>query len=215
MNIYYCDVRNINQTQFDALINKLPAALKSEVMSFKNDVDRKTRLLARVMLLNSLKQTGVEHFINLQKKSIYGKPFIEGWDFFNASHSGDYVVLAHDLKPLGVDIEGMKDIDVAELDYLLHADERNYIAQATNKTEAFYHIWVKKEAFLKATGQGLTTNLSKFNTANNSINFAGDNWYFYYLTIATTYQCYLCTPSIGLDCEILEFDERMLNNLLR
>ena len=215
IKVYFCDVTNVNKANFEALLGLLPSFLQSEVLAVRNDVDRKARLIARIMLLNSLQQTGEDYLLHSQKKNSHGKPFIEGWDFFNISHSGDYVVMAHGSTPLGIDIEKVKDIDVAAIDYLLHAEERNHIAQAVNKTEAFYDIWVKKESFLKATGQGLTGDFADFNTAAKSIQLASDNWYFHHLNIAPDYECYLCTPSVGVAYKILEFEQQMWSNLLR
>jgi 4'-phosphopantetheinyl transferase len=89
---------------------------------------------------------------------------------FNLSHSGDAALVAVASGfPVGVDLEGMRpDIDVnlvarsffsprecGELDGLPAADRR----------AAFYRCWVRKEAYLKGLGVGVTRGLQNFSVS--------------------------------------------------
>jgi 4'-phosphopantetheinyl transferase len=83
---------------------------------------------------------------------------------FNLSHSGDYVLIALGDAPLGVDIEAMREIDwraLAKMNF--HPSERAAI-KAQDEDDAaraaFFQFWAHKEAFLKATGIGLTDRLT-------------------------------------------------------
>ena len=83
---------------------------------------------------------------------------------FNLSHSGDFTLIAVAAQPVGVDIEAIKpDIDwraVAKTNF--HPDERAAIGQRSDVSarDAFFQVWTHKEAFLKATGIGLTDHLT-------------------------------------------------------
>lgn len=82
---------------------------------------------------------------------------------FNLSHSGDFALIAVGAQPLGVDIEAIRDIDwraLAEMNF--HPDERAILDQRSGAAarDAFFQIWAHKEAFLKATGIGLTDHLT-------------------------------------------------------
>jgi 4'-phosphopantetheinyl transferase len=82
---------------------------------------------------------------------------------FNLSHSGDFALIAVGSQPLGVDIEAIRDIDWRELAATsFHPGERAAIAQRSGAAarDAFFQIWTHKEAFLKATGIGLTDRLT-------------------------------------------------------
>jgi 4'-phosphopantetheinyl transferase len=88
---------------------------------------------------------------------------------FNLSHSGDFALIAVAAQPLGVDIEAIRpDIGWRELaEANFHPDERALLqaAQDVAAGEAFFQIWAHKEAFLKATGVGLTDHLTAIRVA--------------------------------------------------
>ena len=87
---------------------------------------------------------------------------------FNVSHSHDCVAVAVGPEALGVDIErvdGASDhAQLAEVCY--HPRERRYLdAQVpADRAEAFFDIWTRKEARLKATGQGFRADPAHFCT---------------------------------------------------
>jgi 4'-phosphopantetheinyl transferase len=91
----------------------------------------------------------------------HGKPFVAaGAIEFNLSHSGDWALLAvaRD-RAVGVDIERIK--PVAELEkltarFLLAAEHERIVAlDEADRVLAFFRTWTCKEAYLKATGEGL------------------------------------------------------------
>jgi 4'-phosphopantetheinyl transferase len=98
-----------------------------------------------------------------------GKPgLIEAGLEFNVSHSAEravYIVAAS--TPVGIDIEISKDTfnpDIARRYF--HPAECAYIfaLPAPLQAAAFYQIWARKEALIKAHGDGLHISLSGFST---------------------------------------------------
>ena len=95
------------------------------------------------------------------------KPYIENIDnfFFNISHSGKWVVLAHNSKEIGVDIEKIKSkgqIDSFAKRFFTEK-ERMYIEEnPKNKEKCFTEIWTGKEAYMKYLGTGLSEGLTTF-----------------------------------------------------
>lgn len=106
----------------------------------------------------------------------HGKPALQNTEQnieFNLSHSGQLALLAitPDLA-LGVDIEYKKQrsswqrlarrfFAEAEISYIL--------AQPDNRQlDAFYQIWTHKEAYIKATGSGMSTQLPSFSVIHNN-----------------------------------------------
>ncbi|MCQ6959020.1 4'-phosphopantetheinyl transferase family protein [Mucilaginibacter aquariorum] len=92
------------------------------------------------------------------------KPHLFGKDgnslHYNLSHSGDWIVLAVASSQVGTDIEFIDDAFKFQ-DILLDnfsKEEAAYINQE-NSTERFFTLWTRKEAILKATGQGLGEHL--------------------------------------------------------
>jgi 4'-phosphopantetheinyl transferase len=92
----------------------------------------------------------------------HGKPFVRGAAgfSFNRSHSGDWVLVAlGDDREVGIDVEYARpDIDVLELGgSVLSAGELSALAALRDAAQraAFYQVWARKEAVLKAWGVGL------------------------------------------------------------
>lgn len=85
----------------------------------------------------------------------FGKPFLSGADAprFNASHSADRALIAVAAgREVGIDIEQVK----REVDFRAIATRffpKDEAAQAITR-EAFFHVWTRREAYLKAVGCG-------------------------------------------------------------
>lgn len=86
---------------------------------------------------------------------------------FNLSHSGDLGVVAITrVAPVGVDIEHVREI--ADLDGIaarfFSPDEQSQLGAipASERQSAFFRCWTRKEAVIKATGEGLAARLDSF-----------------------------------------------------
>ncbi len=93
----------------------------------------------------------------------HGKPVVRGSAdrvSFSLSHSGDRVVVAATCGiPVGVDVEresaAARALETSEL--VLATNEREMLARLPEdeRARAFLRMWTRKEALLKATGDGL------------------------------------------------------------
>jgi 4'-phosphopantetheinyl transferase len=93
-----------------------------------------------------------------------GKPFLldnSSGIYFNISHSGNWVLVALADGEIGIDIEkikiGFQFCDLTE--ECFSKKEQVYISSSKNQLHAFYVLWTRKEAFIKACGFGLGKNL--------------------------------------------------------
>ena len=95
----------------------------------------------------------------------YGKPYVAGHPEVQLSlaHSGQVVACASAGEPVGVDVEEVRPIDLADFDSWLTEREKRSIAAAAaaadatddDPVRAFYRIWTAREAFAKRDGRGL------------------------------------------------------------
>ncbi|HWQ90508.1 MAG TPA: 4'-phosphopantetheinyl transferase superfamily protein, partial [Clostridia bacterium] len=102
---------------------------------------------------------------------MHGKPRLDGRQaksglHFNLAHSHDLALVAVTrLGPVGVDIELIRYLE--ELDELVSRffSPREAVAfyrlPADDKPVAFFKLWTRKEAWLKATGEGIAHSLSQ------------------------------------------------------
>lgn len=144
---------------------------------FRFDRDRLLFLTARGMLRILLGR-----YLNADPRSFtftageFGKPMLAPNDCtgvrpleFNVAHSGKRVLVGFAHRPVGVDIE------LAEADREFLSIARRYFSQREQKelrdlppeltARGFYNAWSRKEAFLKATGIGLSQNLDTFDVS--------------------------------------------------
>jgi 4'-phosphopantetheinyl transferase len=94
---------------------------------------------------------------------LQGKPQVAGIDF-NLSHSGDLVVYAVSDRPVGIDIEQVRSMDLAGIIQRFFAPSEFAAWQKLSSADqelAFFRTWTVKEAYLKAIGTGLHTPLSE------------------------------------------------------
>lgn len=94
----------------------------------------------------------------------YGKPFLKDVnDFhFNISHSGEWVVAAVDVKPVGIDIEQIQDIDLEISQHYFSSDEHEDLLMKSDSIDYFFTLWSLKESYIKILGKGLSHPLNAF-----------------------------------------------------
>ncbi|MEA5418712.1 4'-phosphopantetheinyl transferase superfamily protein [Spirulina sp. CCNP1310] len=125
---------------------------------YRQEGDRHRFYLARSSLRQLLHHyTG--HPLGVILTTPQGKPFLPDHPLqFNISHTGDWVAIAFAHHwPLGIDIETLRPMEdvLALARRFFRPSEAAALAQQPDPTAAFFTIWTRKEAFLKATGEGL------------------------------------------------------------
>ena len=88
------------------------------------------------------------------------KPFHDAVHF-NVSHTYGQAVIAVSSSPVGADTEYINaDFEfTALLDSCFNKEEASFVLQGKDPVLNFYTLWTRKEALLKATGEGLTDRL--------------------------------------------------------
>src|SRR5262249_50093841 len=97
----------------------------------------------------------------------YGKPATNGIHF-NLSHSADLAILAVSrTRELGVDLEKITPIDDRIAEHFFSPNEVAALRALPEdgQQEAFFAVWTRKEAYVKAHGQGLSIPLSSFDVS--------------------------------------------------
>lgn len=98
----------------------------------------------------------------------YGKPYLkDNAVYFNISHTKNTIVIAVSDTEVGIDIQ-YKCYKPRVKDKYFTKSEIEYIDNALDKEDAFTRVWVKKEAYVKMLGQGLSYGLKNVDT--NSLN---------------------------------------------
>lgn len=163
---YAFSIQNVEQDEVFQQLEKIISQKRYERMQkYRFPIDKTRSLFAEVLVRYALKK----HFaIEGSKVSFtcneYGKPFLEGYKnlFFNVSHSGNWVICALSDKPVGVDVEQIKEKDTDIAKRFFHEKEANAIHENVQDKELFFHYWTLKESYVKAEGKGMSIDFSSF-----------------------------------------------------
>jgi 4'-phosphopantetheinyl transferase len=105
------------------------------------------------------------------ERSEYGKPYIAdaAAPCFNLSHAGDLVALAFcPDRTVGVDVEQWTDVEYDELSTRFFSPVEQQVLRAlapAQKAAGFFACWTRKEAYVKATGLGVSQGLDYFDVS--------------------------------------------------
>lgn len=168
MKIYALKFLDIGEDELDNLCLLISPDKLDKIKHFRNKQDKIRTLIGEILLRTILiEQVGLENKHLIFEQNQYGKPYLRNYPFinFNLSHSGDFVVCATDVKPLGIDIEEVKDLEYVNIAQNFFTEsELNYIFKQSLDTQLskFYELWTLKESYVKCRGQGLATQLQSF-----------------------------------------------------
>ncbi|HEX5054482.1 MAG TPA: 4'-phosphopantetheinyl transferase superfamily protein [Planctomycetota bacterium] len=99
-----------------------------------------------------------------------GKPYLaEKGPYFNLSHSGKLALIAFGSVELGIDLEKVRHLESLGEIARRHFSECEFQAleaeQGEARQAAFYRCWTRKEAYIKAIGEGLSMPLDTFDVS--------------------------------------------------
>lgn len=154
----------VTWAELSGFMGCLDPARRTAINRKANDGDKINSLISRLLLLSEIKRrTGIpERKIKLSLGS-FGKPYLKNSDLqFSLSHTRGAVVAAFgEDGELGVDVEP-RGRSVNERMYKRALCEEERLRAASD--EDFIRFWVKKEAFLKRLGVGITRDLRGVNS---------------------------------------------------
>jgi 4'-phosphopantetheinyl transferase len=176
----------ISQTSFIKLLNTLPGDLVGSIIKYRNWEDQHTSLIGKLLLIEGLKSIGIKKpNLSLLKYTSFNRPYFNYEIDFNISHSGRSVICAISNEfVVGIDIEEIKPIRINDFDDLWTNQEFHFIMNSSDRYYTFYKYWTRKEAVLKANGQGLNIALSSFDVTNNIVAVDLNTWYINELRVA-------------------------------
>ena len=158
---------DLSEPPKESLLGTLSADELSRASRFRFEKDQRRFIAARGILRQILGAylQKPPHTLQFQYSN-NGKPILastSGDDSlqFNLSHSDDVVLYAFTRnRNLGIDLERIQaDVEVEQIANSFFAEaELNAIAQVSEskRNELFFQYWTRKEALIKATGEGLS-----------------------------------------------------------
>jgi 4'-phosphopantetheinyl transferase len=146
---------------------------------FRQEADRQRFLHGRLLL-----RTFLGHHLDIAPRDVsfvngeFGKPEVQrqadtGMLRFNLAHSGEWLLfaLARD-RELGVDVEQHRTMsDALQIARRFFAPPEVEALEALDPAlhhDTFFRVWTRKEAIVKATGQGISAGLDRFAVSSDA-----------------------------------------------
>lgn len=212
IDLWYLNTKNNSPEDLNILLRALPQKISNEILRYRYHEDRRLKFFGKLMVRKYYKEAGLEFDWNNWLVASDGKPYYKGGKKFNISHSGEYVLVAFSDTEIGADIEGVTDFDVVSISTYFHPLEIDYIKNTPEPKDAFFWLWTRKEAYLKAIGKGIIDGLHNENCLSDKMVDKG-TWFLHSLSLFPNYQVALCTQIANCKVETRELSLAEFANL--
>ena len=142
-------------------LQQLSEQRREQALRFKYELGQRTCAAAYLLLCEGLRKE-----YGITEKPIFeyvehGKPFIAGHPdiHFNLSHCREAVVCILSDKPIGIDVESIREFKDSLVNYTMNANEVEQIKRSRRPDIEFIRLWTMKEAVLKLSGEGIRNDL--------------------------------------------------------
>ena len=189
--------RQWSEDEFHESMMLLPADLRDAAWRKKQWRDRQLFIAGKLLLKEALYRSGREYLSLYDLKyNSHKRPYFDADIDFNISHSGNAAVCClTDKGHIGIDIELVRDIHLADYPDYFSENEWTYIDKYPGKFDGFYNLWTRKEAVLKAIGTGFHTPLSEVDVATDQVSYQGIVYFIRALDILPNYKCHIATTA--------------------
>jgi len=166
IHVWFHDV-DLAPGAVDDLARTLSSAELAKATRYHFDADRRRSIVARASLRHHLSRyCGLDPAAILIRSEQGVKPEAPATGIhFNVSHAGDLVGIAFSSAcPVGFDIERIRPMRDAMsiVNRYFSSEEQQVLAKAADQDDAFFQVWTAKEALVKGTGKGLSSELGAF-----------------------------------------------------
>ena len=159
LKLFYYDVTNMSEAEFSKLYYKSDERRKAKVDRLRKRPAKRLSVAAGELMRSAIAGEFNKNPSELRfRTGKNGKPYVENVKVeFSVSHSGNIAVCALSDKPVGIDIENIREANVNVARRLFTQDEQNYVFEKWPLVkQRFFEVWTRKEAYVKMLGKGVS-----------------------------------------------------------
>lgn len=188
------------------LLAQLPPVCQSRIHRHIRWQDAQRSLLGLSLLMKGVKAVaGSSATLDSLVYTANGKPYLALPIQFSIAHAGQFSLCAiSTTTTVGIDIEEMIDRPCADFEYQFTTGEWQLLSKERKTTQLFYTYWTKKESVVKATGEGLTADLSLIDTTTDQLTWKGKTWFWRHVPLHSNYVSYLATDNAHVPLSLEE-----------
>jgi 4'-phosphopantetheinyl transferase len=222
IDVYSCSL-DLDSAQLDALFELLNPEERAHASRFRSWRDRNRfaacrGLLRQILASHTGEHPGLIRFV----KNRYGKPALEHRGIkFNVSHAGGRALIAVTQgREVGVDIEridpSLAGNEIAETHFSPAEAAALRALPREQQTDAFFRCWVRKEAYIKARGFGLSMALDSFEVTLGpdepaALLRGGEGWSLQDVHVAPGFAAAIAAEGSGWSVNLVPFSPHLRN----
>ena len=142
---------------------RLPAWRRELLDRLKNENARQESLCAGLLFAYAVERRGLPRDAAVERLPA-GKPVLRGRSdvFFSLSHSGRYAMCAVSGSAVGADVQELRPVRMS-IARRFHPAEREWLESLpeTERSDALFRLWTRKEAWVKAVSDARTLSLAE------------------------------------------------------
>lgn len=180
---------------------QMPEDIQERIRRYRKEENKYQLMLGRLLLKKGMQQLGYQDFklADLYYND-FNCPLWRAEINFNIAHAGNVVGCAFsEALKIGLDIEQIRPINLADFDYVLNEVDQQNIKKSTNPYPAFFKIWTIKEAITKAIGKGLAIDVQQIYIYENYAMLGDMKWYYKTLNLAKDFAAHVVMDKNELD----------------
>lgn len=210
ITVYWANANNLlRDIDFETYLANLPKTIQAKIISYTDKNDRAVRILSRLMLHHILRESVPD--MELHRDSIKytpeGKPYLPDTPFnFSSTHSGPLVLCA--IQPdglVGIDAEQIRPVPVDDLTDYFTVDEQAKISGSADPNQELLKLWSRKEAILKAAGQGVFQPMDEVEVTGNRVSLNGRVYFLHTIDLDPGYVVHLATSKKDQEIAVTRF----------
>lgn len=89
----------------------------------------------------------------------HGAPYWANGPYFSISHTKQGIAIAISDRPIGIDIEGLREATDSLISRAMNPEEVSIIQASSSPQTEFIRLWTRKEAYVKMKGTGIISDM--------------------------------------------------------
>lgn len=193
--------------RFFHYLHQLPAGLHPDILRYHRRADQVRTLTGKLLMKEAIVQAGFSpELMHSISYTNFKRPYIAEHFDFNITHSGHCVACAAGFNmKLGIDVEEIHPISINDITMVLRDEELDEMKRTNASPETILRFWTRKEAIVKASGQGLYMQPQEIYFIDGLTARAGaDIWYLHELDVDPGHICYCVSNVAGMEIVMKE-----------
>ena len=155
------DMTKCSEQEIARLLPLVSAQRREQALRYKHLFGQYCCLKSYELLLKLYNEwSGVQHdHLPEFLYNEHGAPYWANGPYFSISHTKQGIAVAISDRPIGIDIEGLREATDSLISRAMNPEEVSIIQASSSPQTEFIRLWTRKEAYVKMKGTGIISDM--------------------------------------------------------